>query len=112
MFASLPTIFTETKRDRNTRCTKPTTCGVNGAFRCHKCRRLGQRLCRAYHEEKEPAKELYGRLLYEYVFDFVDAEKIADGKWWIESKDDSRDQGHVFRLRKLAAISGVYRLSV
>jgi hypothetical protein len=66
----------------------------------------------AYHGENDPAKELFGRLLYEYVFDFVDESHRVEGKWWIGSQDHQRDQGHVFRLRKFAAISGIHRIAV
>ena len=100
----------ETKKDRLARCSKPTTCGEEGYFRCHRCRRLGQKLCRAYHNEQDPKKELYGRLLYEYTFDYIPEEALLTGVWAERREDDVRDQGHVFRLRKLAAITGTYRL--
>jgi hypothetical protein len=107
----LPSIFVETRRDRFAKCNKPTTCGQKNFFRCHRCRRLSKKLCRAYHEEDDPRKELYGRLLYEYVFDYIQEDALLTGMWAEDREEDVRDQGHVFRLRKLTAITGMFRVN-
>lgn len=111
-----PSIFTDTKKDRIAKCRK-SNCGNNGNYMCWKCRRIGQKLCRSYHNislEVERAfdtdtiksieianlavKEIEARLLYEFVFDFIDEEDLFDGKWLSSTL---RDYGHTQRMLKL-----------
>lgn len=84
---------------------------------CGRCRRIGQKLCRRYHnisvevEEtihddicrpktlaKLAATELEARLLYEYVFDIIHENDLFDGKWL---SPGLRDYGHTQRMYKL-----------
>lgn len=122
--SSPPLIFSDTKKERIATCTK-INCGVSGRFMCGRCRRMGQKLCRSYHNislevEKEyekdildplemsklAAMEIEARLLYEYVFDFIDKQDLIDGKWLSLCL---RDRGHTQRMVKLYKmfISGV-----
>jgi hypothetical protein len=116
-----PSIFTDTKKDRIANCKK-TNCGYNGGYMCGRCRRMGQKLCRSYHNislevekaferdtaqpveiAKLAAKEMETRLLYEYVFNFIEDKDLLDGKWL---SSGLRDYGHTQRMFKL------YRLLV
>lgn len=84
---------------------------------CGRCRRMGQKLCRRYHNisvevektfEKDTAKpveiatlaamEIEARLLYEFVFDFIGEEDLFEGKWL---SSGLRDYGHTERMFKL-----------
>lgn len=84
---------------------------------CGRCRRMGQKLCRRYHNisvevekifEDDTAKtveiaklaalEMEARLLYEFVFDFIGEEDLFGGKWLSSSL---RDYGHTERMFKL-----------
>jgi hypothetical protein len=116
MSVSPPSIFTDAKKDRIANCKK-INCGYNGSYMCGRCRRMGQKLCRNYHDismelekicEKDTAQplkiaklaamEMEARLLYEFVFDFIDEEHLFDGKWL---SSGLRDYGHTQRMLKL-----------
>lgn len=111
-----PSLFVDTKKDRISNCKK-MNCGYNGNYMCGRCRRMGQKLCRNYHNislevektlEKDTvkpteiaklaAKEIEARLLYEFVFDFIDEDDLFDGKWL---SSGLRDYGHTQRMFKL-----------
>jgi hypothetical protein len=112
---TLPVAFVDTKTDRIKRCINIDACGNFGNFYCHRCRRLSKKLCRRYHNANDPAEELHGRLLYEYVFDYMTERDLLEGSWKViptataADTVSSRDQGHLFRLRKLSALAG-YRM--
>lgn len=90
--------FIETKTRRMERCK----CHSGKPFMCGPCRRLSQKLCRAYHNDDThtltPYEELYGRLMFEYVFDIISHEDLVHGTW---DSPTLRDQGHTFRIHKL-----------
>jgi hypothetical protein len=110
-----PAIFIDTKKDRIANCNK-INCGSNGCYMCGRCRRLGQKLCRNYHNislevekmleidtkqidaAKLAAKETEARLLYEFVFDFIDEVDLFKGRWL---SPGLRDYGHTQRMFKL-----------
>lgn len=111
-----PSNFVDIKKDRMTNCKK-INCGTQGSYMCGRCRRMGQKLCRTYHSislevektfeadttkpveiAKLAAKELEARLLYEFVFDFIDEEDLFDGRWL---SSGLRDYGHTQRMSKL-----------
>ena len=116
MMSAPPSIFIESKKDRIANCKK-INCGYNGCYMCGRCRRMGQKLCRMYHSisvevektiEMDTAKplkiaklaamELEARLLYEFVFNFIEEEDLFDGKWL---SSGLRDYGHTQRMFKL-----------
>ncbi len=90
--------FIDLKNHRLQRCK----CHNSRPYKCSPCRRLAQKLCRAYHTDDThrltPYEELYGRLLYEYVFDIITHEDLIHGTW---DSPHIRDQGHTFRIHKL-----------
>lgn len=111
-----PSMFMDTKKDRIANCKK-TSCGNNSNYLCGRCRRLGQKLCRNYHDisveveklykrdtttsveiAKLAAEEMEARLLYEFVFDFIGEEDLYDGNWL---SSGLRDYGHTQRMYKL-----------
>lgn len=114
--SSPPSIFIDTKKERIANCTK-SNCGVSGRFMCGRCRRMGQKLCRSYHnislevdeeyqkDTRDPLQlsklavmEIEARLLYEYVFDFIEKKDLTGGKWLSVCL---RDRGHTQRMVKL-----------
>ena len=98
----VPITFIAKKQQRVEQCTRPNTCGTEGHWRCGRCRRLGQKLCRAYHGLSDPQQELNARLLYEFVFGIISAEDILSNQW---ASPTLRDEGHGFRIRKLQALA-------
>jgi hypothetical protein len=111
-----PSVFIETKKERIARCTLQH-CGENGRYMCGRCRRMGQKLCRRYHNislevekayekdatipievSKLAAMEIEARLLYEFVFNFIDEDDLYEGKWMSLGL---RDYGHTQRMLKL-----------
>ena len=91
-------VFIETKARRMERCK----CHKDKPYMCGPCRRLYQNLCRAYHTDDTnpltPYEELYGRLLFEYVFGIITHKDLMEGTWDCPTL---RDQGHTFRIHKL-----------
>jgi hypothetical protein len=71
-------------------------------FWCWRCRRLQQRLCRAYHACGDAVQELVARITYEVVFDMLDIHAVALAQWlnarW------RRDCGHTVRLLRLSKV--------
>lgn len=87
---------------------------------CGRCRRMSQKLCRAYHKGNPETKlvnnedpiairhiieELVLRITYEYVFDYMDMETILSSMWLVPL--ENRCYGHTKRLFNLAA--AIYR---
>jgi len=87
---------------------------------CGRCRRMSQKLCRAYHKGNPETKlgannnsdavrnlleELVLRITYEFVFDFIDMETILSSMWLVPS--GNRCLGHTKRLFNIAA--AIYR---
>jgi len=98
---TIPAHFIETKNQRVAGCSRNGACDAQGNWRCGRCRRLGQKLCRAYHGISDPQQELDARLLYEFVFGIISEEDIVTNQW---AMSHLRDWGHTFRIRKLLAL--------
>lgn len=108
------------RREENCQKNKCKTRIVHGHL-CGRCRRMSQKLCRAYHKGNPETKlvannndpvavrnileELVLRITYEYVFDYIDMETIVSAMWLVPS--GNRCIGHTKRLFNLAA--AIYR---
>jgi hypothetical protein len=112
------------RREEHCQKDKCKTRIVHGHL-CGRCRRLSQKLCRAYHKGNPETKlssnsnsnkndsitirhiieELVLRITYEYVFDYIDMESILSAMWLVPL--ENRCSGHIKRLFNLAA--AIYR---
>jgi hypothetical protein len=99
---TIPPHFIEAKKQRIARCVAMGNCDTQGKWRCGRCRRLGQKLCRAYHGISDPQQELNARLLYEFVFGMISEEDLVRNEW---AAAHLRDWGHGFRIQKLRALA-------
>ena len=100
-------------RQGNCNQHKCQSSALRGHF-CGRCRRLSQRLCRAYHKGNpeqslgisakavdDIVQELVLRITYEFVFDIIDIKAITSASWL---KPSSRKcYGHTKRLYTIAA---------
>lgn len=100
-------------REQRMKACKKHKCQKYNDHLCGPCRRLCQRLCRGYHktlknccsiheERVFAADELLARLVYEFVFGFVDLCTITMGTWM---DCGIRDDGHTIRMQKLFRIA-------
>lgn len=104
-------------RRNNCQQHKCQSTASQGRF-CGCCRRLSQRLCRAYHKgnpeesigasnkaAEDIAEEIVMRITYEFVFDFIDISTITSATWLLPSS--RKCYGHTKRLYNIA--SALYR---
>jgi hypothetical protein len=82
-------------------CRGRCKCKNNSKFFCKPCASINRQLCRSYHEVS-PMEELVLRLAYEYIFDIISEQDLANGKWKINK---GRDDGHNERIRRLSALA-------
>lgn len=82
-------------------CSGRCQCAGNSHYMCNPCRAIKRKMCRGYHGLANPLEELVGRLVYEYMFDFISARDLVLGTW---ERHNLRDHGHHLRIIKLQAI--------
>lgn len=78
------------KKCRSTRCKRDDV----QCFRCSKIRRL---MCVRYHVH-DPVVELFRRLVFEFVFDYITYDQIISDKWLHKGKRDDAHHGRILTL--------------
>lgn len=80
-------------------CKGRCKCKNTSKWFCSKCGVLNKLLCRSYHGVTD-FDELIIRIVYEYMFDIITLDDIANEKWMGMC---NRDSGHCERIKRLVS---------